>query len=171
MYLFYDLWDIQRYITQTENVDRENKELDRNAYNVLRRYLLSNAWIGIKTFRELPLFLGLNFLKKNIYVNKAKWARRKLWEHQTKALKRKRMKTLDISKFNFIKKYHPFHHNYRLKKFIELLAELKTVIIWKCWKLCYFQSFEKKNTNEASWNLIYHHTNALIKSCEEKTSI
>ena len=63
---------MKSYIVQIEYVDRENKELDRNVCIVLRRYLLSNAWIRIKTFRKLPLYLDLYFLKKHIYVNKAK---------------------------------------------------------------------------------------------------
>ena len=57
-----------------EIVDCENK-LNRNAYNAVRRRLLSNIWLQIKTFTNQTFTFSVDCIssvfKKNIYVNKA----------------------------------------------------------------------------------------------------
>ena len=56
---------------KNENVDRENKKLNRNVYNAFRSLLLI-ACIQIKNFQKSKptLFREFNFLKKDIYGNR-----------------------------------------------------------------------------------------------------
>ena len=48
-YQFYDVWDIMILCYENENLDCENKKLNRNAYNELRSFLW-NTCLQIKTF-------------------------------------------------------------------------------------------------------------------------
>ena len=59
------------YMLKNENIDRENRKSEKNAY-VLRRNLLSNNWSQIKTSRiqNFHFFHEFDFLKEHIYVNK-----------------------------------------------------------------------------------------------------
>ena len=59
-------------ILQKENFDCENEKLDKNAYNLMKRTLLGNTWLQIKTStnQNFLLFHEFNFLKENIHTNK-----------------------------------------------------------------------------------------------------
>ena len=61
---------LMRRISYTnEHVDHEKEKLNRNAYNALRRSLLWNNCLQIKTFTNQNLSVSWNFWK-DAYVNK-----------------------------------------------------------------------------------------------------
>ena len=47
------------YIPYNENVDRQDKKLDRNIYNKLRRKLFWNTWLWIKTSTNQNLHFSM----------------------------------------------------------------------------------------------------------------
>ena len=62
--MFYDLWDVMTYMLWNENIDCENKKLDRNDYNC--EEICYEIQIKISTFQ------WVQFSKRvHIYVNKA----------------------------------------------------------------------------------------------------
>ena len=47
------------YIPYNKNVDRQDKKLDRNIYNKLRRKLFWNTWLWIKTSANQNLHFSM----------------------------------------------------------------------------------------------------------------